>query len=134
MNEAHRKWIADQGYNNPEKAHGACYKAVADMVDHFFTELEAVRGVVRYESKGCQNGKVVEHAWCVDDDGEIADPTASQYSLVRVIAYEQVNHREPLILCPNCGERFVATDNHDTLCSDSCTVAYLAYLNGEGAF
>jgi len=106
--------------NNIKDSYGRCSEITEQMVK-VFPELVRVRG--HYY---CPYWGERQHWWLVTQNGEIIDPTATQFPSKGMGHYEQWDESkpEPTGICPNCGE--FAYDGN-TCCSDACGQAYVAY-------
>lgn len=106
--------VEDDGY-------GQCREVTERMADAF-PELTRVRGHYYCFAWGER-----QHWWLTDPDGRIVDPTAAQFPSKGAGHYEpwDESQPEPTGICPNCGEYVY---DAGTCCSDSCSRAYLAYI------
>lgn len=121
MNEKYKKWI-EENYPNKDKAHRNCYNATLRM-HGVFPELTRVRGHVIELIVGAH---MHPHWWLVDSEGNIIDPTASQFiGPLEYFPWDE-NQPEPTGKCPNCGE--YCYDN-SFCCSEECSDEYVRYLN-----
>ena len=107
---------------------GKCAEFTAALVENF-PELKRVRGFVTLKS-----GLRRSHWWCVDADGNIVDPTASQFETeyfwhAGIAFYEPLNESdpEPTGKCPNCGNYCY---DGGVCCSPKCNREYAAYVSG----
>lgn len=112
-------WIAE---NVPEDCKNLCEEVTEVMVG-VFPELTRVRGHYIDLLVGRR-----PHWWCVTLEGEIVDPTASQFAPCGDYEPLDESKGEPTGICPNCGDG-VCYDGAG-VCSDRCHHQYLAYLNG----
>lgn len=119
MNPKYKDWIAANITKNP---YGECHKYAKLMVESF-PELKMVRGHY-YCSTWGERG----HWWCVDQDNNIVDPTASQFPSEGNGIYVEWDEtqKEPTGLCLNCGEY---TYNEQTFCCEDCEIATRAEFN-----
>jgi hypothetical protein len=130
------EWIEDYKTRIGDAILGTCQKAVDEMAA-VFPELTKVSGHVY-----CPHpwGKRA-HWWCTDPDGNIVDPTASQFP--GIFEYEPwVPGTEVRVgKCMNCGEDiWQAVESLEEaekvsgqcICSDACEREYRAYLNNPG--
>lgn len=90
------------------------------MISHF-PFLRQERGFVR-----CNSG-FHEHWWCVDVDGSIVDPTASQFNnITEYIPYEE-GMEVRIGRCMNCGwdiyDNTMKSKKNTWCCSDECREA-----------
>lgn len=88
----YQEWIEE----NVPDSYGACREVTKDMQKEF-PELRRVRG--HYY---CWVWGKREHWWL--EDGEVIDPTASQFPSKGKGRYEEWQGLEPTGKCPNCGE------------------------------
>ena len=116
------EWI--EGYRARVKVLlGACAKATQEMVEAF-PELERVPGHIYVMGWGRR-----AHWWCEDPNGNVVDPTASQFP-GGVLHYEsfEPGHEVRTGRCMNCGEDLYEVV-HDlsqeprrrTFCDDRCS-------------
>ena len=115
-------WIENFIKEN-SKTRGLCGIATEQMVKTF-PDLKRVRGHVQ----DALITKPIEHWWCIDYEGNIIDPTASQFNFI--ISYDERNESlpEPTGECPNCGE--YCYNNHFCCCK-KCEKEYAAYVSKE---
>jgi hypothetical protein len=80
-----------------------------------FPELRLARGLI-YDA--CWGDRT--HWWCVDPDGNIIDPTDSQFPCLMPGSYQELgdNDRIPSGRCLNCGETVY---DGQTFCNDLCS-------------
>jgi len=92
---------------------GMCGPATAAMQLEF-PELRRARGYV-YDA--CWGDRT--HWWCVAPDGEIVDPTASQFPALVTGSYQELGVDDPIPSgrCPNCGDTVY---DGATFCNDRC--------------
>ena len=103
-------------------AYGQCAKVTIDMAEAF-PELKRVRG--HYD---CPIWGRRDHWWLVDPDGNVVDPTVSQFpsgGFGEYVLWVE-GSPEPTGKCPNCGNECF---NGDGVCSNKCYQEYLTYLN-----
>jgi hypothetical protein len=128
MKEAYSQWIREYLSVN-KSVLGRCMDAVGKMREEF-PELQEVRGHVY-----CQWGKR-GHVWCKTEDGEIVDPTQSQFpGLVQYEPWEpgmEVRAGK----CMNCGtDIWVSVQTLSekppckSSCSEECEQELMAYYN-----
>ena len=105
---------------------GKC-KEYTELMLRAFPELQLVRGHYYCVAWGRR-----EHWWLKDIDGNIIDPTKSQFPTKGYGVYEEWDEslEEPTGKCPNCGSHVY---NHKTFCNDICHDEFMASLN-IGAF
>ena len=68
-----------------------------------------------------------QHQWCVDTDGNIIDPTSSQW--LGIIEYKEIKEGDPKPVgkCMNCGEIVFSDSKYGRdICSESC---YNSFIN-----
>lgn len=89
------QWVAEN-YPTAESAKLKCAEATEKMEAEF--GFKRIRGHVMIDLN------MRPHWWCVDDDGEIIDPTAHQWEC-RPAIYEPFDEAEgePHGKCINCG-------------------------------
>jgi len=133
--EAYDAWIATYVASQPDGyVRGKCAHATQAMVEAF-PELKRQAGFVHVDWGRFALDRE-QHWWCVTPDGEVVDPTVSQFHFGYVHEYEPLDldnpadvARIPTGKCSNCGGPIY---NHydSTVCSDECHRSYCAYLNG----
>jgi tetratricopeptide (TPR) repeat protein len=123
MQKKYSNWI--EKYRKMNKISNKCRDVTEKMVAEF-PELTRKRGIIHLLNT--EENETRPHWWCVDPDGEIIDPTASQYPFV--LEYEEwdENHGEPTGKCLCCGN-FVSDFN--TFCNDACETEYRIYQEEE---
>jgi hypothetical protein len=123
-------WIGNSSYWDWLQANYAgqnlkarCGPIVREMVKEF-PELKACPGHYICPVSGQH-----EHWWCETEDGEIVDPTYSQFVSQGFGEYEPWPEGEPIPIgkCFNCGG-LVYTAEHGGVCSENCHIEYRAYL------
>ena len=116
MRDEYAKWITE----NVTETYGTC-KEVTEAMATAFPELTRIRGHYYCIAWGER-----AHWWLIGQDGEVVDPTASQFPSNGTGAYVpwEEGAREPTGMCPNCGE-YCYDGNY--CCSESCGIAYAAY-------
>lgn len=142
----YQKWI--DGYVTKWKGHvrGHCTAAASEMVAAF-PELRKTVGFVlpneaaraelptvemSLEERRCVYHPTIglaQHAWCVTPEGEIVDPTVSQFKSVVLIyvEYEEAGHGPmPAGRCPNCGE--ITFPEQRGICDDRCREQFNKYM------
>ena len=121
-------WI--QTWLSKNDPYGKCMEAAESMAEAF-DDLEVVKGHVH-----CDWGKR-GHWWCADSDGNIFDPTMSQFGAV--FEYEPwISGSEVRVgKCMNCGNEIWESVQElseivtKSICSDKCEVDFEAYLQEE---
>ncbi len=128
MKEKYSTWIKDWlSKNNP---YGKCHETSAEMAETF-DDLEIVKGHVQTDW-----GKR-SHCWCVDPDGNIVDPTRSQFGFVSEYDPWKPGDEVRVGKCLNCGnEIWEAVQDLDkspirSVCGKKCEDEFEAYLNEE---
>ena len=77
-----------------------------------------------------EKGHATEHWWCEDAQGNIIDPTASQFRPGgRYSKFESGEFKMRIGACPNCGGDLY--DGDGDFCSDECFESYTAYITRE---
>lgn len=109
----YEKWIKD----NVKSVYCSCREVTEEMRKKF-PELTRVRG--HYH---CVLWGRCPHWWLITAEGEIIDPTASQFPSRGAGYYEPWDESkpEPTGKCLNCGDYCY---NGDACCSDSCGKAF----------
>jgi hypothetical protein len=117
MNGQYLDWIAA---NVTGDGYGKC-KEVTEKMASAFPELTRVRG--HYY---CPWWGERAHWWLTTPDGDIVDPTKTQFPSRGMGHYEPWDEtaQAPTGKCPNCSGYCY---NHQTCCSDECHNAYAAY-------
>lgn len=105
----YQKWINA----NVTETYGACAEVTKSMATAF-PELNRVRGHYYCPVWGERT-----HWWLATQDGQIIDPTASQFPSGGLGHYEpwDESQKEPTGKCPNCGG--LCYDG-DVCCCDNC--------------
>lgn len=125
--ETYNAWIAQ--YVAAQKSTlGRCRDATAKMVEAF-PELRIVLGYVHDGLWGKRG-----HAWCVDTDGKIVDPTASQFPAL--LEYDPWKPGDEVLIgkCMECGSQiWEAVESfdearHRSFCDEECEGAFRASL------
>lgn len=121
IQERYEKWISE----NIRESYGKCSEATLRMNEEF-PELKRVRG--HYY---CPIWGEREHWWLVDFEGNVVDPTKSQFPSRGIGHYEPWNEGdpEPTGMCANCGE--LIYDGNTTVCSEQCHREYVAFCTGN---
>lgn len=107
-------------YDIPDIAWGKCVDACEAML-LVFPELRRVNGVVfakgNPDNPCTRYPKEYPHAWLVDKEGNIVDPTASQFSLIGDIYYREIDVARKVSKCIGCGTFFhVDTSPMESFC------------------
>lgn len=105
--EKYNEWIKKE-YPTPRSALAKCREAVNKMVDAF-PELKRTNGFVYFIGHEKRM-----HWWCIDEGGEIVDPTAHQfidYIGRPILFYEEIDDEHdarnfPRARCMECGEYY----------------------------
>lgn len=133
MSDAHTEWIRSYVARTPF-VRGKCATATTEMVAAF-PELRRVGGLVEVEWPGATRPvRKEQHWWCVAPDGEIIDPTVSQFAIPPFsddyeeldLTSEEARARVPTGRCVSCGEDAFGGE---VTCSDECAAAYVRYMN-----
>jgi hypothetical protein len=97
--EEYAAWIADYIKRMDGKLLGRCHSGTAEMMGAF-PELKVARGHVH-----CVWGKR-GHVWCVDEEGNIVDPTKTQFEAYGIMTYEEWQPGDEVRVgkCMNCGD------------------------------
>lgn len=125
MKTEYRAWIVEYVASIPNGfVRGKCDEAT-QLMCAAFPELRRAAGFA-HSSWGRD-----QHWWCVSPEGEIVDPTASQF-LGGIADYEELDlekdrDRIPTGVCMDCGDDVYGGK---TFCSEACENATLRYLNG----
>ncbi len=117
MKTEYAAWI--EAYLAKRNPLGMCQWAVERMVKAF-PELTAVPGFVRV-----LHGGRPEHWWCTTPDGEVVDPTASQYEAVLEYIPWVPGMEVRVGCCMNCGmDIYKKPDKlggpRESVCSQEC--------------
>lgn len=118
MKPEYQAWIRE----HVGESYGKCADATEAMLTAF-PELLRVRGHYYCSAWGER-----AHWWLVDTDGNVIDPTASQFPSKgsgEYVPWDE-SRQEPTGRCPNCGGHCY---NWDTCCSDKCGVEYVAFCS-----
>jgi hypothetical protein len=99
-------WI-QQNYPTPESAQAQCVEACAAM-RLVFPELKEKNGTVysldNLDNMSGVHPKEYPHRWLLDEQGEIIDPTVSQFCLLGELLYREMDISEGMWRCRGCGE------------------------------
>ena len=69
-----------------------------------------------------------EHWWCVDDNGQVIDPTATQFSKGGTYSpHSEGKHKARIGACPECGTDLFEGDGD--FCGEECFDSYVRYCN-----
>lgn len=132
MKTEYQTWIDAYVAKHGGDVTNMCAGATSAMIKAF-PELRRERGWVKYDSMPWH--KVddlftigIEHWWCVSQDTEIVDPTASQFpNGITYEAYDEAKYGPlPTGKCYNCGDYVYNT----TFCGNSCEDVAMDELNG----
>lgn len=118
MKKEYKDWIESNVEGN---GYGKCAEVTSAMAEAF-PELTRVRGhyyCIRWGERA--------HWWLKTSDGEIVDPTASQFPTKGRGHYQEwdESNEEPTGICPECGKYVYGGKS---LCSDECEQSYMRYL------
>lgn len=131
MKPEYDEWVHDWLFNNNALESGGysrCREASEDMVKDF-PSLTVVRGHVYCPHPWGKRG----HWWCVEADGTIVDPTASQFPVV--FRYEAYVEGDDVRLgtCMNCGGEIWGPNPEavfsTSMCDAECGRAFEVYIN-----
>ncbi|HLG27439.1 MAG TPA: hypothetical protein VI423_06600 [Paenisporosarcina sp.] len=114
-------WIQEYRIAN-KVLRGFCWSA-SKLMQEKFHELKQERGYVITEDGGWH-----QHWWCVAPDGQIYDPTVTQFgtTIIRYEPYDEEEHGPlPTGKCLNCSELIF---NGKTFCDENCEKSTLDYL------
>jgi len=110
---------------------GLCHARAVQM-QKAFPELILCRGYYSSPVDGVRG-----HWWLKTAEGEIVDPTVSQFAMGASGVYEEYDqevHGElPIGKCMNCGSEVFQSANPPSscMCSEACAVSFDAYLQDE---
>jgi len=118
MRPEYAEWIAA----NVPDPHGTC-RETTEAMQIAFPELKRVRG--HYY---CWVGGERPHWWLYDENGDVVDPTASQFGSKGLGHYEEWDETqpEPTGMCPNCGDHCY---DGRFCCTPACDAAYIAFCS-----
>lgn len=132
MNHKYQRWVDNQV---GPYTRGMCGKCTEQMTQRF-PELKRCSG---WAIDAC--GQMYEHYWCETEDGEIVDPTVSQF-LFKIVTYRYFVPGDVIKVgkCLECGQHIFGKvqDPRDpqpelvggarsmTVCSDECLKALVA--------
>jgi len=128
MKPEYASWIEQ---NCPGYQAGFCHSR-SEAMKKAFPELILCRGYYSSPVDGSRG-----HWWLKTPDGEIVDPTVSQFIMGSAGVYEEYDwsiHGElPIGKCMNCGSEVYASANPPSscMCSNECAVSFDAYLQDE---
>jgi len=113
------QWIEEYRTKNPNTAL-MCKSATGEMIKTF-PELTQIRGHVISTLRLNQT----PHWWCIDNAGNILDPTEDQFG--QIVAYYPRDESlpEPTGKCYNCGKYCY---NGNVMCCKTCEQEYATYL------
>jgi hypothetical protein len=81
-----------------------------------FPELKEKNGVVfSFQNADNLSGvhpKEYAHRWLATEDGEIVDPTVSQYCLLGDLQYREIDGSKGVWRCRGCGDWQTGPDNY----------------------
>lgn len=120
MEPKYSDWIKEYLQSHPDVS-GLCKKSSNEMVDKY-PELTRVRGTVHLSYAD----KPIEHWWCIDEDGNIIDPTASQFHFIEKYEERDETQPEPVGECLNCG-KYVYKELYQ-FCNNTCEKEFVEYL------
>lgn len=129
LEQRYKEWI--ETWCSKNRAYGNCEPAVLALLQAF-PELKHVRGHV-WTTWGKR-----AHNWAITSDGNIVDPTASQFEAI--FEYEPWKPGDLVRVgkCMNCGDEIWRTTEsldkaikQECICSDICKNEFELYLQGE---
>jgi len=130
----YKRWI-DVHYPTAHEALGKCMEASAEM-NEAFPELRIAKGAVWLQGHPGER----HHAWLVDSQGEVIDPTQLQYTCSgHIIAKREEFPKDhpafmyPRKKCPNCGKTFYldGAEGKGYVCSNECAFEFEEWCNGS---
>ena len=114
MVDEYNKWIISKNLDDKKKSLGNCLN-YTKMMHNEYPWLRSKYGtVVTLEGD-------FKHHWLVDVNGEIVDPTKSQFS--KILEYIVDDNPYDVKKCMNCGSLFEYDNNHkytNLSCSKNC--------------
>lgn len=129
MKPEYAVWIERYVRAYDDKIAGRCYGA-AHQMQKDFPELTICRGYVK---------ELGAHWWCKTAEGDVIDPTASQFhgprmvnAGVMILEYEEFSVEkhgpEPIGKCMNCGDLcYKDTSPNSNVCSEACEKELVVY-------
>jgi hypothetical protein len=127
MKKEYEEWINKYVAENNGNVEYRCASASAEMIKHF-PELKRERGWVFAKMAHELMPYEHQHWWCSDAEGNVIDPTASQF--VYLSNYEIYNEEKhgplPTGKCHDCGEYVY---NNASFCDEVCESRTMIYLN-----
>lgn len=131
MTEEYRKWV--EQWLDQNRALGRCQEATTAMVEAF-PELTIVPGHV-----SCDWGQRA-HWWLTDPNGNIVDPTVSQFDVVFSYHPWKPGDEVRVGKCMNCGDEIWRSvqvldppPKRECICGEDCYTEFTAYLASETA-
>lgn len=128
MKPEYKTWIQE---NCQGVVAGFC-RSRSEAMKKTFPELILCRGYYTSPIDGIRG-----HWWLKTPEGEIVDPTASQFMMDRQGSYEEYNPKDhgplPIGKCMNCGSEVYESDNPPAtcMCSEACAKSFDTYLQKE---
>jgi hypothetical protein len=128
MKPEYAVWI-EQNCAGPQA--GFCHSR-SEAMKKAFPELILCRGYYSSPVDGSRG-----HWWLKTPEGEIVDPTVSQFVMGAAGVYEEYDlaiHGElPIGKCMNCGSEVFQSANPPSscMCSEACAVSFDAYIQDE---
>lgn len=128
MDPRYAAWIAE---NCQGVVAGFCHSR-SEAMRKAFPELILCKGYYSSPADGSR-----QHWWLRTPEGEIVDPTASQFMMGDQGSYEEysleLHGPLPIGKCMNCGAEVYASENPPAscMCSKECAESFEGYMNGE---
>jgi hypothetical protein len=120
MDEKYQNWIIDNCYAISSMVRGRCQE-ICESMQFVFPELILTKGLI-WGTDVDGYRKSYPHWWLKTSEGEIIDPTVSQFDFIRMKTYDEAKG-EVTGKCMNCGG--MCYDNK-SFCSDICASLYCA--------
>jgi len=122
MEQKYKNWI--EYYKKREGSVQYKCQGASEEMAKAFPELRQVRGFCYV------NHWPEQHWWCETEDGEVIDPTASQFD--KISRYEEYNvdvhGPEPIGKCLDCGDYVYEDDHYHGFCDEYCEQSFRASL------
>ena len=134
MKAEYAAWIESYRQANPI-LRGACQSATEDMAKAF-PELTRVPGRIKFVAGGS-----TEHWWLTAPDGEVIDPTVSQFEYALAhggVEYAPWRPGDKVLVgrCMNCGDDIwrrvqILGGPRESVCGEECAADFAAYIARE---